>query len=135
MRPKKIILCVAADDDTLALRRFVLETRGYRVIGAIGVQQAIEAFHAQLPALVLADHCLPNIDGEDLVGRLKRAAHFVPMIVWGRSLVHPSTSHADAFLQATGDAAELLARIRILTVRKRGPRPSIVAQALESRTA
>ena len=135
MRPKKIILCVHRYETALGIRKFVLETRGYRVIGVIGAQQAIDAFNAQLPDLVLTELVLPDIDGNELVLKLKEVARSVPMIISSRFARPLTTHYADAFLQETSDATELLERIKILLIRKRGPKkhPSIIATALEAR--
>jgi len=138
VRPKKIILCVEQNETALAIRKFLLQTRGYRVIGAVGAQQAIDAFNAQLPDLVLTDLVLPGIDGNELVRNLKDAARFVPMIISSPFARPLASHHADAFLPNGSSPAELLERIKILTIRKRGPKKhaeSIVAAALKSRRA
>ncbi|HEY0308717.1 MAG TPA: response regulator, partial [Acidobacteriaceae bacterium] len=38
MRPKKTILCVDDNEQALSVRKFLLETRGYRVL-AVGTAQ------------------------------------------------------------------------------------------------
>ena len=35
MRPKKTILCVDDNEQALSVRKFMLETRGYRVLTAV----------------------------------------------------------------------------------------------------
>ncbi len=122
MRPRKIILCVDQNETALGIRKFLLETRGYRVIGAIGAQQAIDAFTAQRPDLVLTELVLPGIDGNELVRNLKAIAYFVPMIISSPFPRPLTTHHADGFLSKTADVAELLERIKVLLIRKRGPK-------------
>lgn len=122
MRPKKIILCVHRDEIALGVRKFMLETRGYRVIGAVGAQQAIDAFNAQLPDLVLTELVLPEIDGNDLVRRLKDIAPCVPMVIASSLTQTLATHRADAFFVKDTSTAELLERIRIFLIRKRGPK-------------
>jgi len=36
MRPRKTILCVEDNEQLLGIRKFLLETRGYRVVGMMG---------------------------------------------------------------------------------------------------
>ena len=123
MRPKKIILCVAQNEAALGIRKFLLETRGYRVIGAVGAQQAIAAFNARRPDLVLTELILlPGLDGNELIRNLKAVAGYIPMILTARFPRPLATHHADAFLQDAIDTTELLDRIKILLIRKRGPR-------------
>ena len=44
MRPKKTILCVDDNEQALSVRKFMLETRGYRVLTATGSEAALELF-------------------------------------------------------------------------------------------
>ena len=46
MRPKKTILCVDQNEQALAVRKFMLTTRGYRVITALSSQEALEIFRS-----------------------------------------------------------------------------------------
>ena len=43
MRPKKTILCVDDNEQALSVRKFMLETRGYRVLASLVPEEAIEA--------------------------------------------------------------------------------------------
>ncbi len=122
MRPKKVILCVDQNETALGIRKFLLETRGYRVIGAIGAQQAIEAFNARRPDLVLAELVMEGLDGNELIRNLKAVAGYIPMILTAPLPRPLATHHADAFLQDAIDTTEFLDRIKILLIRKRGPR-------------
>lgn len=58
MRPKKIILCVDDNEQTLAIRTFLLETRGYRVLSAQRGSEALEIIAGIAPGsldLLLCD--------------------------------------------------------------------------------
>ena len=55
MRPKKTILCVDDNEQTLSVRKFLLETRGYRVYTATNGNDAITVFSSTSIDLVLTD--------------------------------------------------------------------------------
>ena len=44
MKPKRTILCVDDNEQSLSIRKVMLETRGYRVLAYSDAQQAIERF-------------------------------------------------------------------------------------------
>lgn len=124
MRPKKVILCVDDNDQVLSIRKFVLETRGYRVVTATTADKAIEAYDEGKVDLVIADLVMPHCNGNDLIQRLKEIAPWVPAILVSGSMKEfDPTSRADAFLpKGNSTPQELLERVRMLLVRKRGPK-------------
>src|SRR6202158_4045916 len=44
MKPKKTILCVDDNEQSLSIRKILLETRGYRVVACKSGELALEAF-------------------------------------------------------------------------------------------
>ncbi len=124
MRPKKVILCVDDNEQELSVLRFMLTTNGYRVISATSGQEAVGIFSGTPVDLVLADFTMPQMNGKQLVDRLKRIANHVPMILLGDPPAMGGEIHvADAMLAKKGcSAQELLERIKIMSARKRGPR-------------
>ncbi len=124
MRPKKVILCVDDNDQALSVRKFVLETRGYRVLTANNTEQAIELFDQGRVDLVITDLVMPHCNGNDLIQRLKEIAPWVPAVLVSGSIKQfDPTSRADAFLpKGACSPQELLERVRVLLVRKRGPK-------------
>ena len=124
MRPKKNILCVDDNEQTLSVRKFLLETRGYRVHTAINGQEAIAIFSATHIDLVLTDLGLPQMDGNALIGHLKEIAPDVPMILTSETVRAGERTHrADAFLaKGCCSPADLIERIRVMSARKRGPK-------------
>ncbi len=128
MRPKKVILCVDDNDQVLSVRKFVLETRGYRVLTANNADQAVELYDQGKVDLVIADLVMPQCNGNDLIQRLKQIAPWVPaVLVSGSTRQFDPTSRADAFLpKGASSPQELLERVRVLLVRKRGPKKTIV---------
>ncbi|MGA2850854.1 MAG: response regulator [Terracidiphilus sp.] len=128
MRPKKVILCVDDNEQELSVLKFMLATNGYRVISALTGQEAIGIF-AEIPVdLVLADFAMPQMNGCQLVDRLKEISAHVPMVLLGDPQKMGNEMHAaDALLAKKNcSAQELLERIKVMSARKRGPRKGTV---------
>src|SRR5438270_14059652 len=124
MRPKKVILCVDDSEQSLSIRKFMLETRGYRVLAANNGREAVELFQQGGVDLVLTDLLMPEMDGAEVIRVLKEFAPETPMIlISGKVKMYEKGTCADAFLpKGTYPAAELLEKIRVLLVKKRGPK-------------
>jgi len=128
MRPKKIILCVDDNEQELSVLKFMLATNGYKVVSASTGQEAIGIFAGTAVDLVLANFALPQMNGNQLVGRLKQIAQHIPMILLGDPQKMGSDLHAADVLLAKKNcsAQELLERIKVMSARKRGPRKGSV---------
>jgi CheY-like chemotaxis protein len=131
MRPKKVILCVDDNEQELSVLSFMLATNGYRVVSATSGQQAISLFTETAVDLVLTDTLMPQMNGIQLVDRLKAIASHVPMILLGDPQRMAGEMHgADALLAKKNcTAQELLERIKVMSARKRGPRKGTVRTA------
>jgi CheY-like chemotaxis protein len=127
MRPKKVILCVDDNEQDLSVLKFMLVTNGYRVLAATNGQDAIALFSQTQVDLVLADHAMPNMAGDQLVLKLKQIASHVPMVILGDPVKMNGQIHgADALLaKKTCSPQELLERVKIMSARKRGPRKGV----------
>ncbi len=136
MRPKKTILCVDDNEQSLSVRKFMLETRGYRVLTALNAAQALELYGQGGIDLVLSDLIMPQMDGNELINRMKSIQSDVPMILMSGSVrAYERASHADAFLpKGACSPVEVLERIRIMIARKRGPKKSLQANVQENDT-
>jgi two-component system response regulator CpxR len=124
MRPKKIILCVDDNEQELSVLKFMLATNGYRVVSASNGQEAIGIFAETPVDLVLTDFAMPQMNGCQLVERLKQIASHVPMILLGDPQRMAGEMHAADALLAKKNCSpqELLERIKVMSARKRGPR-------------
>lgn len=127
MRPRKVILCVDDNEQTLAVRKFLLETRGYRVLTAACAHDAmavLESSETGTIDLLLCDLIMPHVDGSELVRRARAVRPGVPtLMISGTVTQFERGAEADAFLpKGACSAVELLERVRILVARKRGPR-------------
>jgi len=135
MKPKRTILCVDDDERSLSIRKVLLETRGYRVLTCSDPQCAMEIMKSGGIDLVLTDLMMPKLNGAKLIEELKTISPETPALLFSGSVNCCVEDHmADAWLPK-GEFApmELLERIRVLLVRKRGPkRPVPLPQQLAS---
>jgi len=69
-RPK--ILYIEDNPENRLLVRRILEAEGYTVTEAVDGYSGLEAARASVPDLILLDINLPEIDGYELVGQLRR---------------------------------------------------------------
>jgi CheY-like chemotaxis protein len=124
MNPKKTILCIDDHEQSLSIRKVMLETRGYRVIVCTSGEEALEIFRRGGIDLVLTDLVMPGLDGNELVTRIKQVSPETPVILFsGKVKFYDKNTKADVFLPKGMYApAELLDRIRMLLIRKRGPK-------------
>jgi two-component system response regulator CpxR len=124
MKPKRTILCVDGNEQQLSIRKVMLETRGYRVVACGAGADAMEVFKKGGIDLVLADLNLPGVDGSQFIQSVKTFSPNTPAILLSsKSKTYDQDTRADVFLPKNMSApAEILERIRVLLVRKRGPK-------------
>jgi two-component system, OmpR family, response regulator CpxR len=124
MKPKKTILCVDDNEQALSIRKILLETRGYRVVAVNNGDVALEMFRRGGIDLLLTDLLMPGLDGSRLIQEIKMMSPQTPAIlISGRVKVYERETLADMFLpKGMYEPAELLEKIRLLLVRKRGPK-------------
>ena len=132
MKPKRTILCVDDNEQSLSIRKVMLETRGYRVVTSHNGREALEIFRRGGIDLLLTDLVMPEVDGNELIRKAKEMSPFTPAILFsGHTKFCTGDSQADLFLPKGAHAPiELLERIRLMLVRKRGPKPSVMTVSL-----
>jgi two-component system response regulator CpxR len=124
MRPKKTILCVDENEQALSVRKFMLETRGYRILASLVPEEAIEVFRQGGIDLVLSDLTMPRMDGNELARRMKQIAPEVPvLLVSGSVKAYERATCGDCFLpKGQCSPLDVLERVRMMLARKRGPK-------------
>ena len=124
MKPKRTILCVDDNEQSLSHRKIMLETRGYRVASFTRCEEALERFKNGGIDLVVTDMAMPGLDGPQLIALIKEISPQTPTILISSKVrLYNHDSQADVFLAKGMYApADLLERIRLLLVRKRGPK-------------
>ena len=136
MRPAKRILLVDGDDVRLSLRRFVLETRLYRVLAVQTAGDALEVLQQHVPDtfdLMVADLLLPGVDGIELARLAKQMRPLLPVLLTSATVVVPAVPYvAECFLgKGQASTIDVLDHIRRLAARRRGPKPAphVIEQA------
>jgi len=124
MKPKRTILCVDDNEQSLSYRKIMLETRGYRVAAYSRGEEALDRFKQGGIDLVVTDMVMPGLDGPGLIAAVKNLSPHTPAIlIASKARVYDHESQADVFLARGMYApADLLERVRLLLVRKRGPK-------------
>ena len=124
MKAKRTILCVDDNEQALSIRKVMLETRGYRVVACSNGAEALEIFRRGGIDLVLSDLIMPGLDGTAVIDHVNAISPQTPAILFSGTIkVYERDTRADVFLPKGMYApVELLERIRLLLVRKRGPK-------------
>jgi len=107
-------------EDEPQMRRFLratLETHGYRMVDAPTGQQGIAEATTSAPDIVLLDLGLPDVDGVDVVRRLREWTDVPIVIVSARDQekekIRALDAGADDYLTKPFSTGELLARMRV----------------------
>jgi len=118
------LLVVEDEEPARRLLRAYLARRGYRVDEAASAREAMRAWEAHRPDLVLLDLGLPDLDGVEVIRRIRRDA-VTPIIVLSargeeRDKVAGLEAGADDYLSKPFAIGELEARIHAV-LRRLGP--------------
>ena len=119
-------------DDDAAIRRTVaggLELEGFRVVAASGGRAALEAIERIRPAAILLDLTMPDLDGLEVLRRLRADGDDVPVCVLSArdevgDRVSGLEAGADDYVVKPFAMEEIVARLHALLRR----RPETVAQ-------
>jgi DNA-binding response OmpR family regulator len=108
----------------------VLGREGYRVAEAATAREGIRAFHQTRPDLVILDIALPDLDGWQVLERIRDMSDAPVLVLTARSAeaekVRGLNAGADDYLTKPFSHVELLARLQ--AVRRRVPAASTRAQ-------
>ena len=113
-------------DDDAAIRRSVavgLELEGFRVVSASGGRAALEAVERVRPAVMLLDLTMPDLDGLEVLRRLREAGDEVPVCVLSArdevdDRVRGLEAGADDYVVKPFSLAEVAARLHALLRRR-----------------
>lgn len=107
-------------EDEKQIRRFVktsLEAEGYQVFEAETGKQGVIETATRKPDLVILDLGLPDMDGIDVIGRIREWSNLPVIILSARSeeseKIDALDAGADDYLTKPFGSGELLARIRV----------------------
>ena len=114
---KPLILAVEDDAPIRNLISTTLKTNDYRYQLASNGKKAILAVSTQTPDIVLLDLGLPDIDGVEVIGRIRCWSQMPIIVISARSedadKIAALDAGADDYLTKPFSVAELLARLRV----------------------
>jgi two-component system KDP operon response regulator KdpE len=114
---------LVVDDEPQIIRalRITLRARGYEVVTAATGADALRVAADRHPDVVLLDLGLPDLDGVQVVRRLRERTDVPVLVLSGRlqsvAKVQALDAGADDYVTKPFDIEELLARVRALTRR------------------
>jgi two-component system response regulator MprA len=116
-----VITILVADDDhkLLNMLRRTLSYEGFRVVTACSGQEALAQVEAERPEAVVLDWMMPELDGVEVLARLRAAANETPILMLTardaiEDRVEGLQSGADDYLVKPFAPAELVARLHAL---------------------
>jgi len=77
----RTVLVVDDYDANRVLLQDVLESEGFRVLGASDGNQALRVLEGEQPSVILLDLKMPGCDGRELLSRLKADGRLAPIPV------------------------------------------------------
>ncbi len=106
-------------EDELPIRRFLkpsLQSEGFKVLEAVKGEEGLALASSHNPDIILLDLGLPDMDGLELVKRLREWAS-TPIIITARGKEKDKIAGLDAgaddYLTKPFDVGELMARVRV----------------------
>ena len=124
-RSRPTVLVVEDDDETRAALTRELTSRGYDVSEAADGRAALQRWESSRPDVVLLDLGLPDMDGLDIVRRMRAEATTPIVILSGRyeqrEKVEALERGADDYVTKPFGVDELNARLRVAIRRAAGP--------------
>lgn len=131
MSPAATVILIIEDDPPM--RRFLrtgLSTQGFRVQEAETGQRGIQEARTQKPELIILDLGLPDMDGVDLIRKVRGWSETPIIVLSARSQetqkIEALDAGADDYLTKPFSLGELLARIRVAlrnAIRRDNPNP------------
>lgn len=123
---RETILVVDDEQNIIELGRLYLENEGYQVESANDGEEALRKFKTRQPDLIVLDLMLPKIDGWDVCKRI-RAVSEVPIIMLTARTddidkIVGLELGADDYMTKPYNPRELVARVKAVLRRGRGPR-------------
>lgn len=111
---------VAIIEDEIPIRRFLrasLTVEGFRVVEAVTGKEGLRVITQQIPALVLLDLGLPDLDGTEIIQQVREWSSMPIVVISARGEEHAKIAALDAgaddYLTKPFGVGELLARIRV----------------------
>lgn len=111
------VLVIEDDKYIISLITMFLKDEGYKAIVASTGKEAISLFYSNNPDIILLDLGLPDMDGIEVIRRIREKSNVPVIVVSAREeeneKIHALDSGADDYMTKPFHMGELLARIRV----------------------
>jgi len=129
-QPKTIVLVIDDEPQIRRLLRVTLEANGYEVFDAATGKDGITQAAQWRPEIILLDLGLPDLDGVEVLKRIREWSHAPVIILSVRDREHDKIAALDAgaddFVTKPFGSGELLARVRTSLRRSQPQTPEAV---------
>lgn len=133
--PELLVLVIEDEPQIRRLLRTLLEADGYRVAEAVNGADGLAAAAQKPPAVIVLDLGLPDLDGLEVLRRLREWTQVPVLILSVRDAdeqkVAALDGGADDYVTKPFSGAELLARVRGLIRRAQAPAVADASQVIE----
>ena len=113
-----LLLLIEDDPQFRSLLATTLENQSYSILAAASGQEGLNLARSQLPKLLILDLGLPDIDGQEVILRLRKWSELPIIVLSARNkesdITQALDSGADDYLTKPFSNAELLSRIKAL---------------------
>lgn len=129
------ILLVEDEVSLAMIVKDALEEEGYEVVIARDGLEGLEQYFREHPALIIADVMMPEVDGFEMVRRIRRMDKEVPVLfLSARSsvddIVFGFGLGANDYLRKPFSLRELIARVKALTVKSQSEPVAVIYHEL-----
>ncbi len=121
MKPQRQILCIDDDEQSLQVRKILLESFGYGVTTATRPSEGLRAFHSEKIDAVVLDYQMPEMNGCETARAVKAARPDVPVMILSALPWLPEDAPReciDAFLTKGEPTAALVSKLESLIAAK-----------------
>ena len=130
------ILIVEDDETVQNFENLELSHEGYTTVTAVDGRQALEKFEAEKPDLILLDIMLPELNGIEVLRRIRKVSQVPVILVTAKGetydKVNGLNTGADDYISKPFAIEELLARISAVLRRSKSAAP-VQTQILQNR--
>jgi len=112
LKTRPVILCVDDEENSLLLRKLVLQKAGYVVLTATSGKEALRVTDSHSVDLILSDQLMPGMSGTELAQQVKAQFPRLPVVlISGINEIPADAQVADAFLSKVEGPAALCREI------------------------